>query len=167
MPDAVTLVHLFSAPASTSRRGLGGRPPRRSTSPVRMSNAPAAKLAWIPTTVLIGRVDGRDVLRAAPSGFLIDGRNDEQTIETRTGLRKSFGPVVISEASLNRSRDGFWRARDSQMPGVSTDAVFRISLHEDFRADIAKIDMPTLVMHGDAELLKFLGAKASSAEKAA
>ena len=81
--------------------------------------------------------------------------------------------------------------------------------HEDFRADIAKIDVPTLVMHGDsdrilpistsgprtaklisgarlvvieggphcipwthaqevnAELLKFLGAKAGSAEKAA
>jgi len=41
----------FSA-ASTSRRGLGGRPPSRSTSPVTMSNAPAAKLAWMPTTVL-------------------------------------------------------------------------------------------------------------------
>jgi pimeloyl-ACP methyl ester carboxylesterase len=81
--------------------------------------------------------------------------------------------------------------------------------HEDFRADIARIDVPTLVMHGDAdrilpistsgprtaklisgarlvvieggphcipwthaqevnaELLKFLGAKTSSAEKAA
>src|SRR5260221_5693553 len=42
----------FSARASTSRRGLGGPPPRRSTSPVTTSNAPAAKLAWMPTTVL-------------------------------------------------------------------------------------------------------------------
>jgi hypothetical protein len=34
-----------SAFARTSRRGLGGRPPRRSTSPVKMSKTPAAKLA--------------------------------------------------------------------------------------------------------------------------
>src|SRR6266436_3725399 len=44
----------FSAPASTWRRGLGGRPPSRSTSPVTMSNAPAAKLAWMPTTGVDG-----------------------------------------------------------------------------------------------------------------
>jgi hypothetical protein len=42
----------FSAPASASWRGFGGRPPRRSTSPVTMSNAPAAKFAWMLTTVL-------------------------------------------------------------------------------------------------------------------
>src|SRR5467141_3224286 len=42
----------FSAPDTTSRRGLGGRPARRSTSPVTISNAPAAKLAWTLTTML-------------------------------------------------------------------------------------------------------------------
>ena len=42
----------FSVPASTSRRGLGGRPARRSTSPVTISNAPAARLAWMLMTVL-------------------------------------------------------------------------------------------------------------------
>jgi hypothetical protein len=31
---------------------------------------------------LPGRVDDSDVLRPAPSGFRIDGRDDEQTIET-------------------------------------------------------------------------------------
>jgi hypothetical protein len=34
-----------------------------------------------------GRVDGSDVLRAALSGFRIDGRDDEQTIEARIGRR--------------------------------------------------------------------------------
>jgi len=38
-----------------------------------------------------GRVDGSDVLRRALSGF--QGRDDEQTIETRIGLRKAFGPL--------------------------------------------------------------------------
>ena len=38
-----------------------------------------------------GRVDGGDVLRRALSGF--QGRDDEQTIETRIGLRKAFGPL--------------------------------------------------------------------------
>src|SRR5260370_35219712 len=60
-----------------------------------------------------GRVDGSDVLRSALSGFRIDGRDDEQTIETRIGLRKAFGPVVVPESSLSRPRDGFGRARDS------------------------------------------------------
>ena len=60
-----------------------------------------------------GRVDSSDVLRPALSGFRIDGRNDEQTIETRIGLRKAFGLVVVPESSLSRSRDGFGRARDS------------------------------------------------------
>jgi len=59
-----------------------------------------------------GRVDGSDVLRPALSGFRIDGRDDEQTIETRIGLRKAFGLVVVPESSLSRSRDGFGRARD-------------------------------------------------------
>jgi hypothetical protein len=45
--------------------------------------------------------------------FQIDGRDDEQTIETRIGLRKAFGPVVVPESSLSRSRDVFERARDS------------------------------------------------------
>jgi len=40
-----------------------------------------------------GRVDGSDVLRPALSGFRIAGRDDEQTIETRIGLRKAFGPL--------------------------------------------------------------------------
>src|SRR6202171_231937 len=62
---------------------------------------------------LHSRVDGSDVLRAALSGFRIDGRDDEQTIETRIRLRKAFGPVVVPESSLGRSRDGFGRARDS------------------------------------------------------
>src|SRR5713226_4659389 len=35
------------------------------------------------------------------------------TVETRIGLRKAFGPVVVPESSLSRSRDGFGRARDS------------------------------------------------------
>src|SRR5258705_12903628 len=61
---------------------------------------------------LHGRVDGSDVLRPALSGFRSEGRDDEQTIETRIGLRKAFGPVVVSEASLSRSRDCFGRARD-------------------------------------------------------
>src|SRR5260221_11399236 len=61
---------------------------------------------------LHGRVDGNDVLRPALSGFRIDGRDDEQTIETRIGLCKAFGPVVVPESSLSRSRDGFGRARD-------------------------------------------------------
>src|SRR6266550_8549036 len=43
---------------------------------------------------LHGRVDGSDVLRPALSGFRIDGRDGEQTIETRIGLRQAFGPVV-------------------------------------------------------------------------
>jgi hypothetical protein len=47
---------------------------------------------------LHGRVDGGDVLRAALSGFRIDGRDDEQTIETRIGLCKAFGAVVVSES---------------------------------------------------------------------
>jgi hypothetical protein len=59
------------------------------------------------------RVDGSNVLRPALSGFRIDGRDDEQTIETRIGLRKAFGPVVVPESSLSRSRDGFGRACDS------------------------------------------------------
>src|SRR5882757_3937229 len=61
---------------------------------------------------LHGRVDGSDVLRPAFSGFRSDGRDDEQTIETRIGLRKAFGPVVVPEASLSRSGDGLRRARD-------------------------------------------------------
>ncbi len=64
-------------------------------------------------TRLHGRVDGSDVLRPALSGFRIDGRDYQQTIETRIGLRKAFGPVVVRESSLGRSRDGFGRARDS------------------------------------------------------
>ncbi len=62
---------------------------------------------------LHGRVDGSDVLRSALSGFRIDGRDDEQAIETRIGVRKAFGPVVVPESSLGRCRDGFGRARDS------------------------------------------------------
>src|SRR5258706_13719755 len=62
---------------------------------------------------LHGRVDGSNVLRPALSGLWVDGRDDEQTIETRIGLRKAFGPVVVPESSLGRSRDGFGRARDS------------------------------------------------------
>jgi hypothetical protein len=58
------------------------------------------------------RVDGSDVLRPAPSGFRIDRRDDEQAIETRIGLRKTFGPVVISELSEGRCRDGFGCVRD-------------------------------------------------------
>jgi hypothetical protein len=62
---------------------------------------------------LHGRVDGSEVLRPTLSGFRIDGRDDEQTIETRIGLRKAFGPAVVPESSLGRSRGGFGRARDS------------------------------------------------------
>ena len=58
-----------------------------------------------------GRVDGSDVLRPALSG--IEARDDEQTIETRKGLGKAFGPVVVPESCLSRSRDGLGRARDS------------------------------------------------------
>jgi Adenylosuccinate synthetase len=61
-----------------------------------------------------GRVDGGDVLRPALSGFRIDSRDDEQTIETRIGLRKALGPIVVTESSLSRpSGDSFGRARDS------------------------------------------------------
>jgi hypothetical protein len=63
-----------------------------------------------------GRVDGSDVLRPALSGFRMDGRDDEQTDETRVGLRKAFGSVVLPESSLSRSRDGFGRAGDSHDP---------------------------------------------------
>src|SRR5258705_6550577 len=58
-----------------------------------------------------GRVNGSNVLRRALYGF--QGRDDEQTVETRIRNRKAFGPVVIPEASLSWSRDGFGRARDS------------------------------------------------------
>jgi len=61
---------------------------------------------------LHGRVDRSDVLRPALSGFRIDSRDDEQTIETRIGLGKAFGPVVVPESSLSQRRDGFGRARD-------------------------------------------------------
>jgi hypothetical protein len=50
-----------------------------------------------------GGVDGGDVLRPALSRFRIDGRDDEETVETRIGLRKAFGPVVVPKASLSRS----------------------------------------------------------------
>src|ERR1700731_2167909 len=40
---------------------------------------------------LHGRVDGSDVMRPALSGFRIYGRYNDQTIETRIGLRKAFG----------------------------------------------------------------------------
>jgi len=40
---------------------------------------------------LHGRVDGSDVLGPAPSGFRIQGGDDEQTIETRIGLRQASG----------------------------------------------------------------------------
>src|ERR1700720_4724317 len=62
---------------------------------------------------LHGRVDGSDDLCPALSRFRIDGRDDEQTIEIRIGLRKAFGPVVVPESSLSWSRDVFGRARDS------------------------------------------------------
>ncbi len=70
---------------------------------------------------LHGRVDGSDILRPALSGFRSDGRDDEQTIETRIGLYEAIGPVVVPEASLSRCRDGFGRARDSHnlMPAGS------------------------------------------------
>src|SRR5579862_323043 len=58
-----------------------------------------------------GCVDGRDVLRPALSG--IEARDDEQTLETRIGLGKAFGPVVVPESCLSLSRDGLGRARDS------------------------------------------------------
>ena len=51
--------------------------------------------------------------RGALSGFRIDGRDDEQTIETRIGLHKALGPVEVSESTLSRARDGFGCARDS------------------------------------------------------
>jgi hypothetical protein len=60
-----------------------------------------------------GRVDGCDDLCPALSRFRIDGCDDEQTIETRIGLSKAFGPVVVPESSLSRFRDGFESARDS------------------------------------------------------
>jgi hypothetical protein len=60
-----------------------------------------------------GRVDGSDVLRPTPSGFRIDRRDDEQTIDTRIGLCKAFGPVVVPETSPGRCRNDFGRARDS------------------------------------------------------
>jgi hypothetical protein len=96
---------------------------------------------------LYGRVDGSNVLRAALSGFRIDGGNDEQTIETRIGLRKAFGPVVVPESSLGSSRDGFGRAGNShylvpartlqqfrndgstQMAAGATHTDFHVSLH--------------------------------------
>jgi hypothetical protein len=59
-----------------------------------------------------GCVESSDILRAAPSGFRIDGRENEQTIEARMGLRKAFGLVLVPEASLSRPRDGFGPARD-------------------------------------------------------
>ena len=128
----------ISAP-QRARRGeawAAGRP-RRSTSPVRMSNAPPAKLAievhtqdgpgrrrgdkmllappvggaarrllLLPRTHgrheddmldarLHGGVHGSDVLRPAVYGFRIDGRDDEQAIETRIGLRKALGQIVV------------------------------------------------------------------------
>src|SRR6266404_252145 len=68
------LIH-FSAPASTSRRCLGGRPPRRSTSPVTMSNAPAAKLAWMLTTVLTAPAGRPAFVSPARSCFSVMARN--------------------------------------------------------------------------------------------
>src|ERR1700676_3713128 len=61
---------------------------------------------------LHGRVDGSDVLRPALSGFRIDGPDDEQTIETRIGLRKPFGAVVVPKPALGRRSDGLGGARD-------------------------------------------------------
>jgi hypothetical protein len=61
---------------------------------------------------LHGRIDGGDVLRPALSRFRSHGRDDEQPIKTRIGFRKAFGPVVVPEPSVGRSRDGFGRARD-------------------------------------------------------
>ena len=93
-----------------------------------------------------GRVDGSDVLGPALSGSQIDGRDDEQTIEIRIGLRKAFGPVVVPESSLSRSRDGFGRARDSHyLVPVATLQQFRNdgsaqmaagATHTDFHVDL-------------------------------
>src|SRR5258708_6202085 len=49
-----------------------------------------------------GRVDSRDVLRRAPSGF--QGLDDEQTIEARIGLRKAFRPVSLAESYAGLDR---------------------------------------------------------------
>ena len=57
-----------------------------------------------------GRVDCSDVLRRALSGF--QGRDDEQTIETRIGHRKAFGPVVVPKPALGQRSDSLGRARD-------------------------------------------------------
>ena len=55
-----------------------------------------------------GRVDGSDMLRPALSGFRIDGPDDDQTIETRIGLRQGFragcSPRIVPEAVQRRSR---------------------------------------------------------------
>src|ERR1700750_1361151 len=55
---------------------------------------------------LHGSVDRSDVLRSALTG--IEARDDEQTIEIRIDLSKTFRLVVISEPALSWSRDGHW-----------------------------------------------------------
>jgi len=55
-----------------------------------------------------GRVDRSDVLSRALSGF--QGRDDEQTIETRIRIREAFGLVVVSKPALGRRIDGLWSA---------------------------------------------------------
>jgi hypothetical protein len=92
----------FSAATSTSRRGFGGRPPSRSTSPVTMSNAPAAKLAWMPVTMLMAPrrqprlrqsgaqlLFGDDAERERPAG---DFGDDARAF--RTGQALGAGGVV-------------------------------------------------------------------------
>lgn len=73
----------FNAPASTSWRGFGGRPPGRSTPPVTMSNAPAAKLAWrvIRSMVRAGR-RGDKVLLAPPVGGAARARSSSRPVPT-------------------------------------------------------------------------------------
>ena len=61
---------------------------------------------------LHGRVDGSDVLRPALSGFRINGRDDEQTIEARIGFREAFGLIVVSKPASDWRSDGLGRARD-------------------------------------------------------
>jgi hypothetical protein len=103
-----------------------------------------------------GRVDGSDVLRPALSGFLIDGRDDEQSIETRIGLRNAFGPVVVPESSLSRSRDGFGRARDSHyLVPAGTLQQFRNDGSAQMTAGATHTDFHVILQDFSDEQIKF------------
>jgi non-heme chloroperoxidase len=122
-------------------------------------------------------------------------------------LNAGFRVMLLGKRVSEQAVQASWNIAAGSSATASLECV--AAWHEDFRADIARIDVPTLVMHGDAdrilpistsgprtakliagarlvvieggphcipwthaqqvntELLKFLGAKTSSAERAA